>query len=310
MTGTPAERPHPWRVPLAAVEVLVAVAEHGSLSAAARALGQAQPSVSATVRRLEHRTGLALVDRTAGGTRLTPAGERLLPRAREVLVASDALAHEVTALRDTLGARVSVAASLSVAEYLVPGWLADRDPDAAVVDLVVANSRDVMAAVLAGRADLGFVEGPGVVDGLHHRVVGRDELVVVVAPGHPWARRGRPVDAAELAAGPLAVREPGSGTRDVLEEALAAQGHHLRGSPAQLGSTLAVKNVVRGGRVAAVLSALTVTDDLARGDLRRVPTDVDLSRTLRMVWAAARRPSPAAEELARHVLVVADRRPG
>lgn len=310
MTDPPAEQLRPWRAPLAAVEVLVAVAAHGSLSAAARALGQAQPSVSATVHRLEHRTGLTLVDRTAGGTRLTPAGERLLPRAREVLRASDALAHEVAALRDALGARVSVAASLSIAEYLVPGWLADRDPDSAVVDLVVANSRDVMAAVLAGRADLGFIEGPGFVDGLHHRVVGHDELVVVVAPGHPWARRQRPVDAAELAAGPLAVREPGSGTRGVLEQALAATGHHLHGSPAQLGSTLAVKNVVRGGRVAAVLSALTVADNLARGDLCRVPTDVDLSRTLRMVWAAGRRPSHAAEELARHVLAATERHPG
>lgn len=309
MTDTPADAARPWRAPLAAVEVLVAVAEHESLSAAARALGQAQPSVSATMRRLEHRTGLTLVDRTAGGTRLTPAGERLLPRAREVLVASDALALEVRALRDALDARVSVAASFSVAEYLVPGWLADRDPDATVVDLVVANSRDVMAAVLAGRADLGFVEGPGVVDGLHHRVVGRDELVVVVAPGHPWARLRRPVDAAELAAGPLAVRESGSGTRDVLEQALAAAGHHLHGSPAQLGSTLAVKHVVRGGRVAAVLSALTVADELTRGDLHRVSTDVDLSRTLRMVWAAGRRPSPAAEELARHVLAVTHRNP-
>lgn len=291
------------RVPLGALELLDAVDAHGSLSAAARALGMAQPSVSTGLRRLERQTGLALVVRTASGTRLTDAGTALLGRARDVLAASDALEREVAALRTAQQGRVQVAASLSVAEYLVPGWLASRPAGSPVVDLEVANSRDVVDAVLHGRADLGFVEGPDVPDGLHARPVGDDELVVVVAPGHPWARRRRPVTAAELSAAPLAVREAGSGTRAVLERALVAAGHPLGGSPAQLGSTSAVKNVVRGGSAAAVLSALTVADELARGDLRRVPVDgVDLRRTLRVVWARGRRPSLAARDLAEHVL--------
>lgn len=291
------------RVPLAALELLEAVDTHGSLSAAARALGLAQPSVSTGLTRLERRTGLTLLTRTAGGTRLTPSGAAVLARARDVLAASDALEREVAELRSADRGRVAVAASLSIAEYLVPGWLAGRPAGAAVVDLEVANSRDVMDAVLHGRADLGFVEGPDVAAGLHARAVGEDELVVVVAPAHPWARRRRPVAPDELATAPLAVREAGSGTRAVLERALAAAGHPLHGSPAQLGSTSAVKNVVRAGTAAAVLSALTVADELARGDLRRVPVEgVDLRRTLRLVWAEGRRPSPAARELAEHVL--------
>lgn len=294
------------RIPLGALELLDAVEAHGSLSGAARALGLAQPSVSTGLRRLERQTGLTLVSRAASGTRLTSAGTALLGRARDVLAASDALEREVHALRSAEQERVQVAASLSVAEYLVPGWLASRPAGAAVVDLVVANSRDVMDAVLHGRADLGFVEGPGVADGLHARSVGDDELVVVVAPGHPWARRRRPVRAAELSTAPLAVREAGSGTRAVLEQALVAAGHPLTGSPAQLGSTSAVKNVVRGGGAAAVLSRLTVADELARGDLLAVPVaGVDLTRTLRMVWARSRRPAPTARELAAHVVRVA-----
>jgi DNA-binding transcriptional LysR family regulator len=99
------------------------------------------------------------------------------------------------------------------------------------------------------------------------------------------------------------VREAGSGTRAVLERALAAAGSPLAGSPAQLGSTSAVKNVVRGGTAAAVLSRLTVADEVARGDLRVVPVEgVDLRRTLRVVWARGRRPAPAVRELAEHVL--------
>jgi molybdate transport repressor ModE-like protein len=257
------------RIPLGAIDLLAAVDATGSLSGAARALGLAQPSVSTGLARLERQTGLTLLVRTATGTRLTPSGTAVLARGRDVLAASDALEREVAALRSVQQGRVAVAASLSVAEYLVPGWLAARPADAPVVDLVVANSRDVTDAVLHGRADLGFVEGPDVDPALHARSVGEDELVVVVAPGHPWARRRRPLAAADLATAPLAVREAGSGTRAVLEEALAAAGHPLAGSPAQLGSTSAVKNVVRGGSAAAVLSRLTVADEIARGDLVR-----------------------------------------
>ena len=301
----PSTAPPGRRIPLGAIELLDAVDAHGSLSAAARALGLAQPSVSTGLRRLERQTGLTLVARSASGTRLTDAGRAVLHRGRDVLTASDALEREVQALRTASSARVRVAASLSIAEYLVPGWLASRPTGAAVVDLAVANSRDVVDAVLHGRADVGFVEGPDVADGLHARAVGDDELVVVVAPGHPWARRRRPVTAAELAAAPLAVRESGSGTRAVLERALAAAGHPPTGSPAQLGSTSAVKAVVRGGSAAAVLSRLTVADEIARGDLRQVPVEgVDLRRTLRVVWARSRRPAPAARDLVEHVLRV------
>lgn len=293
----------PRRTPLGALELLVAVDRHGSLSAAARALDMAQPSASTGLRRLERQTGLALVTRATTGTRLTPAGRALVDRARDVLAASDAFDREAAALREEHGGRVAVAASLSVAEYLVPGWLASRPGDAALVDLVVANSRDVTDAVLHGRADLGFIEGPDVDPGLEARAVGTDELVVVVAPGHPWARRRRPVTAAELSTSSLAVREPGSGTRAVLERALASAGHPLHGTPAQVGSTSAVKNVVRGGTAAGVLSMLTVVDELGRGALLRVPVDgVDLRRTLRMVWARGRRPSGASLDLAEHVL--------
>jgi len=288
------------RIPLAAVALLVAIDEHGSLSAAARALGIAQPSASAGVRRLERRTGLTLVDRGARGTALTQDGLRLVPRARELLRASDAFEADVATLRSTHGARVVVAASMTIAEHLLPGWLAGVDPSTSV-DVVVSNSVGVERAVLAGEAELGFVESPDVDPRLDARVVAVDELVVVVAPEHPWARRSRPVDVAMLVGSPLALREVGSGTRETLERALAQVGATLPVGPA-LGSTTAVTATVRRGRHAAVLSAVAVQDDLARGTLRRVLVDgVDLRRELRIVWARGRRPGAAAQAVARAV---------
>jgi len=291
------------RVPLSAVELLVAVDDHGSLSAAARALGITQPSASAGMRRLERRTGLALVTRGARGTVLTTEGRRLVPRARELLRVSDALEADVAAARGAHADRIVVAASLTIAEHLVPVWLARRGASSTVVDLVVANSRDVERSVLSGEADLGFVEAPHVDERLQSRVVGTDELVVVVAPGHPWARRRRPVSAHELATATLAMREVGSGTRDTLEQALRRVGETMPGGAGGLGSTVAVKNTVRAGRHVAVLSQHAVTDEIARGTLHRVEVDgVDLRRELRLVWPRGRRPSPAAQEFARIAL--------
>ena len=299
------------RTPLGPLELLVELELHGSISAAARALGLAQPSVSAGLRRLERATGLALVARTHAGTSLTPTGEALVHRARDVLAASDAFEREAAALRTGQAGRITVAASLTIAEYVLPRWLAAHPAGSAVVDLQVLNSRDVMHAVLHGTADLGFIEGPDLADGLHTRSVGRDELVAVVAPDHPWSRLRRAVTAAELAGAPLALRESGSGTRATLERALESAGHPLAMAPAQLGSTAAVKNVVRAGRTVAVLSALTVEDELDRGTLVRVQVEaIDLRRDLRMIWARGRQPTLAARELAALIVEAArsDRR--
>lgn len=287
------------RTPLGALELLVAIEAHGSITAAAHALGIAQPSLSAGLRRLERQTGLTLVTRSPAGTVLTELGRRVVGRARDVLAASDAFEGEVAALRSEQGGRLTVAASMTIAEYLVPRWLAARPAGAAVVDLDVANSRDVMEAVLHGRADLGFIEGPDVADGLRARTIGHETLLVVAAPGHPWAELHRAVGAAELAGAPLVLREAGSGTRATLERALEVAGHPLVSTPAQLGSTAAVKSVVQGGRSVAVLSALTVSAELTLGTLREVQVEgVDLRRELRMVWARGRQPAPAARELA------------
>ncbi|SCF57303.1 LysR substrate binding domain-containing protein [Streptomyces sp. DconLS] len=111
---------------------------------------------------------------------------------------------------------------MTIAEYLLPGWLlalhAER-PDTAV-SLLAGNSARVAELLLSGEADLGFVEGLSVPAGLDAVVIGHDRLIVVTAPGHPWARRRRPLSPQELGETPLILRERGSGTRQVLDAAL------------------------------------------------------------------------------------------
>lgn len=327
LASTSNPTPRRERTSLALLELLVATDRHGSISAAARALGVSQPSASAGMRRLETHLDLELVTRSTRGARLTETGRATATWAREVIEASDRFETSAAALREAPSARIRIAASLTIAEYLAPRWLATlaasapsapSAPSASLgrpgapgnpggvgtrtpppdVELLVRNSRTVMDLVLADEADLGFIESSTMRRGLRSRTLARDELLVVVAPAHPWAsRRRRTATVDELLGGGLVVRERGSGTRETLEKSLVAAGARLPEHLPYLGSTASLKTAVQYGGAVAVLSRLTVADDLARGSLVQVDVPgLDLSRRLRMVWkdgtdlpAAARR---------------------
>src|SRR6185437_4566515 len=274
--------PLPVRVSdLAGFDLLLSVARTGSIGRAAAEHGVSQPAASARMRLLEGQLGLALIERSPRGSKLTPAGALVAGWAQAAVDAAASLDAGVVALRRERDSRLRIAASMTVAEYLLAAWLtALRSVDpGAVVALSAVNSADVAHAVLAGAAEIGFVEGPGIPDGLHAEPVGRDTLTLVVAP------------AAELARTALVSREAGSGTRGYLEEALRAQAGLERVAPAaELSSTTAIKAAVAAGAGPAVLSSLAVAAELAAGTLRAVPvTGVDLTRTLRAVWTEGRR---------------------
>lgn len=176
------------RVPeLGALELLLAVARHGSLGRAAAELGISQPAASARIQGVERQLGVPLLERSPRGSRPTPAGQLVIGWARQVVEAAEALDAGISALREDRDARLRVVASLTVAEYLMPGWLlalAAARPQT-VVTLRTANSAAVAERLLAGEADLGFVEGPRTPAGLTGTVVATDRLVVVVSPATP-----------------------------------------------------------------------------------------------------------------------------
>ncbi|MET7734219.1 LysR family transcriptional regulator [Streptomyces sp. NPDC005402] len=285
------------RVPdLGALELLLAVARLGSLGGAARELGITQPAASSRIRSMERQLGVALVDRSPRGSRLTDAGALVTDWARRIVAAAEAFDAGAQALRVRRDSRLRVAASMTIAEYLLPGWLlalrAGR-PDTAV-SLHAGNSATVAERLLSDEADLGFVEGLTVPSGLDSVVIAHDHLIVVTAPGHVWARRRRPLEAAELAVTPLILREKGSGTRQVLDTALGGLARPL----IELSSTTAVKAAAVSGAGPAVLSELAVGEELAMRRLVRVPVDgVSLARDLRAVWPTGHRPVGPARDL-------------
>ena len=297
---------------IAGLQTLVMVSELGSLTEAARRLGVTQQAVSARLQSLEQAAGRPLLVRGPKGRTLTADGKVIADVALEVLSALDRLDTVVDCLH-TQRYVLRAAASYTVAEYLIPRWLMQLSltygADNAQVTVAAVNSATVFAEVLDGLHDVGFVESPDVPAGLHHRVVGRDEMVVVVAPNHPWAGTdGRAVGIDELAATALVCREAGSGTRSSYERLISARNPRLAVAPPaiELPTTAAIKNAVRWGFAPAVLSLLSVREDLDYGRLRRVRVDSPaFVRDIKAVWPASVKSLSAP---ARQLIEVASRR--
>ena len=272
----------------------IAAVEAGSVQGAADALGLTQSAVTKRLQALEARVGVRLLERGHFGVRPTAAGKVLYPDAKRA-VGALAAAHETLAAHvDASAVVLRLSASHTVGEVLLPDRLAAFRRSAAGVraQLEVTNSPAVLRAVRAGDADIGFVEGPDPLDGLEALTIAHDELVVVVADGHPWARRPAVAPEALLAETYLA-RECGSGTRAIAAAALAAACVELHPN-LELASSQSVKRALRGGGF-ALMSRLVVDAEVSAGTLRTLSIDgIDLARRLVAVRDPQAPPRPAA----------------
>jgi molybdate transport repressor ModE-like protein len=276
---------------LLALQLLRRVARTGSVARAAEEMSLTAPTANAKLRNLENQLGATLLDRTPSGSTPTEIGTLVNEWSSEVLDSVERLAAAVSALTaDTR--RLRMAASHTVAEHLLPSWLAGfrrRYPDV-TPELHVTNSALVVQRVKDEEAVVGFIESRTAPRELASLVVADDDLVIVVCPSHPWAddpRRRRRAE--ELVSEPLVVRERDSATREVLDQALRRAGLRLGQPVIEFGSSAAVREAVVNGEAPAVLSRLAVASDLSAGRLLEVPVDdLDLSRQLRAVWLRRR----------------------
>jgi DNA-binding transcriptional LysR family regulator len=266
------------------------VATAGRISAAAKLLHVSQPAVTAQVRKLEEQCHKPLLVRSARGVTPTEAGRVLLGYAErfEALLAE---AADVLGCGGAGGAGgagdLVLAASTTIASYVLPPLLAEfaRSGGAGAVRVDVGNTEEVLERVRSGAAPLGLVEGHARAAGVRLEPFLPDELVAVVASdagGELRAlRRAR-----DLLGVPILWREPGSGTRAVVERALRnALGRrppHPR--DAQLGATEAIKAAAVAGLGVAFLSRWSIRAELAAGRLRVLPF-ADLAIPRSFSWA-------------------------
>ena len=285
------------RMHLRQLEVFVATAREGTTRAAAERVARSQSAASAALADLESALGAQLFDRVGRRLLLNENGRALLPPAQRLLEQ----AAEVQALfSGEHAARLQVAASFTIGEYLLPGLVAQwtRLHPASRIRLRIANTHDVIEAVAAFEVDIGFIEGPQTHPDLVTHPWRSDELVVVAAPDHPLAARVATLR--QLSEASWIVREPGSGTRQATDAWLLA--HLSRMDVAhELGSTEAIKRLVAAGAGLGCLSRPAAASALAEGwlvELRnRLPT---ATRQLAMVVHRDKSLGPGAAGFMRH----------
>lgn len=272
---------------LESIQLLVAISDHGSIGAAARHVGISQPAASKRIRSLEARWRLRLLDRSKRGSTLTDDGAAVVSWARQVLHELEIMQTGIEALSVERRSGLSVAASLTVAEFMLPRWIGElrRQRPSLQPLLRVVNSDIVADLVRTGEADIGFIETAMLPRDLSVTHLGADALSIVTLPGHPWARRSTPLTRAVLARAEYVLREPGSGTRSTFQRALLAEPNLAL----EAGSTSALVGAALAGVGPAVVSKRAVAPYLDDGRLVAVPHELDLRRPISAITQPGRR---------------------
>jgi DNA-binding transcriptional LysR family regulator len=264
-------------VTLSQLASFLAVAREGSVSAAAERLFVTQPSISAAVSGLGRELGVELTQRVGRGVALTPAGEAFRPYAADVLGLIEGgrqAAREAAAVAQR---RLRIAAVATAAEYVVPSLLrgfAELHPDVEL-SLEVANRAAVFARLREHESDVAIAGRPLDGAGLEGRAFLANELVLITRPGDELARP-RAVALARVEQRTGLQREPGSGTRELIDELLAANGLHPQ--IRTLGSNGAIKQAVQLGLGVSIQSRIAVEQELASGALAEIAVTGGLPR--------------------------------
>lgn len=236
-----------------------AVSEHHSISAAARHLHLSQSAVSQHVRQLEHEYATPLFLRTAQGMVLTDTGDIVYRHVINLLATLEDSRRQVADQLHKVSSSLFIGASLTIAEYILPRALAALSDHHDDITVYMANSHQVLDRVVHRDVDIGLVEAPVTSSQVLVRPFLEDHLKVVMGRQHPWASRSH-ITLNELVSMPMILREPGSGTRMVLEESLrrAGIGVHQLNVRFVLATTQAIKAMLALNLGISVLSPLTI----------------------------------------------------
>jgi DNA-binding transcriptional LysR family regulator len=259
------------------LRIFVEVAERQHLTQAAAALYLTPSAVSSAIRALEDRYGIPLFNRVGRRIETTETGRAFLIEARNTLASARAAEMMLSEMGSLKRGSLRLQASQTIASYWLPPLLVDfqkRHP-AIAIELTVGNTQSVAEAVLAGEADLGFVEGQVEDDALTVKEVGHDRLVMVAAPGHHLAH-GKPIAARDLLGCRWIMRETGSGTRSAFAAVLKA--HALDPAMLNIALTLpsneALVSAAGASDLATVVSELVAGPLIEAGKLVRIPFEL------------------------------------
>ncbi len=279
------------------LRVFVTVAETGTHTRAARALGISQSTVSETLSALERALGTPLFRRAARGPILTASGDALLPYARRMLELASELVTEVARTSAEVSATLVVSAVESLCAYVLPPRLAalrERWPKVRL-EVITGSCSTIRESVASGTSDLGLVleTDAGIDD---DSMLARARLMIVGSPGHPLARRSASPD--ELRRCDLYMSDPAGDYHNALRDHFESAQLPLPRTQT-LGTVEGVKRgILAGGTALGVLPAHAVQQELHAGTLAEVyVTPALVGLVMRAVVAPGHPASPVVEDL-------------
>jgi DNA-binding transcriptional LysR family regulator len=273
-------------------------AELGSFTAAASALGITQAAVSQRIALLEGQLRVSLFERRGARMRLTEAGRRLYEYGQKILDLHEEARQALGGQHQPVSGDLPLAASSVPGECFLPAVLPEFQAKFPQVHIraTVSDSGSVLKDIEKGRATVGLVGQKTENPSLDFRPIASDCLVLIIPSGHRAAAR-RTISLRALRAEKLIIREPGSGSRRVLEMSLERAGTSLAALNVtlELGSNAAIKDAVRRGLGVAFLSQTAARRELDSHDLRTVAVQgLDLTRQFYLVFHRGRPLPPAA----------------
>ena len=292
------------------LKVFRAVSRHLNFSRAAEELLLSQPAVTQQIKALEDEYGVPLFDRAGGRITLTAAGKSLVPYAHKLKALSDEAYEAVTSAAGERGGNLALGASQTIAQYLLPTLVAAflRENPRVALTAVSGNTDQMLEALAAHRIQLALIEGPGLRKDFHIEPFMQDQMVLVVPASHEWASQEIPISALKQA--PLLVREFGSGSRRVIEAALAKAGLKKKDlkTTMELDSTEGLLSAVEAGLGITFVSRWTIRNHLALGTLKIARVKgLHLSRKFSLAYPNGPEPAGNAGAFRQFILSVSPR---
>ena len=253
------------------LKVFCTVAETKSFSKASEIIRLTQPAVSLQIQALEEIYGTKLFNRSGCIITLTPAGEVLYKYAKEINTLYTAAEKELGAFTGQVKGVVTIGASSTIGNYVLPAVIAEfrkKYPKVAV-HLVTANTKTIVDYLNAGGIDIALVEGEVKKQKLIVEKLIPDEMVLIMHPLHPWARKSI-VSIFDVAKEPFIFREEGSGTRQMIEKYLIKHGISPQSIKVVfiMGSTESIKSAVEEGLGVSIVSKWAAKKEIRYGTLK------------------------------------------
>ena len=275
--------------------VFGAVAEQLSFRKAAEELYLTQPAVSLQIKALEEDLGVQLFDRSGAHISLTPAGKTLLDYCEQVKALLVQAEHDIAALSGEHAGQLALGASTTIAQYVLPRLLGEfrREHPRVHPTLISGNTERIVEALTKQQIALGLIEGPARSREVKTEPFLEDEMVLIASTAHEWAERNL-ISCSEIASIPLLMRERGSGSRHVIEMALAREGvkrsslHIMM----ELDSTEAIKSAVEAGLGIGFVSRWAIAKDLRLDSSFKIVEVEALSIKRQFLVAYASGPEP------------------